>query len=674
MSSILFLIAVFWMVIDDSAGPWKKYQREFRDIEVERARQALESDGAKAAMDREKELLAELEAVTERVNSGGGALADLQAELKAAEGEQYVAVEAFKASKEYFNDTKRIVEHELMHVEDEEKRAELEGELFEKKNIMDEAALEREVIDLQVAELEAKIKAAKAEIADAEVAAKAAVRDIDLTRKKLGQLAPEAPDEKIANILRDFPGLDFIDPNLKVRKIVLANLTFELNFTKKNRIDMCITCHMAADLPGYDLDSEGNPLEEPYRSHPNLDLFLSAKSPHPMSEIGCTICHRGSGEALQFTRADHVPTDEAEEEEWHDEYHWHKQHHWDYPMLSSKYIEASCVQCHKDSMDLIAPSAPKVSEGYELFERYGCYSCHKVEWYPTKRKPGPSLENLQAKLTPDFIEPWIANPKAFRPTTWMPQLFHLENFEADERIDVFKKTDADGNVTERDILGSDWNTNAVAAVAAFLRDRAPEEAYPAIPVEGDAERGREVMRVVGCYSCHNTAPYDDEPLEVPVADPTHERGRYNQHGPNLRGVATKIKPEWLYAWIKNPAEYWPETRMPNLRLSDQDAADITAYVMEDPDSVFTDTPPGWEPQNSEYDIDVLQSMAKRFFNRAGTPVLKARFAGEDPEHRWDRAEDLLVDVGEKFLTHQGCYSCHSVEGYQTTMPIGAELT
>ncbi len=29
----------------------------------------------------------------------------------------------------------------------------------------------------------------------------------------------------------------------------------------------------------------------------------------------------------------------------------------------------------------------------------------------------------------------------------------------------------------------------------------------------------------------------------------------------------------------NPKNYWEKTRMPNLRLSDQEAKDITAYLM-----------------------------------------------------------------------------------------------
>jgi mono/diheme cytochrome c family protein len=42
----------------------------------------------------------------------------------------------------------------------------------------------------------------------------------------------------------------------------------------------------------------------------------------------------------------------------------------------------------------------------------------------------------------------------------------------------------------------------------------------------------------------------------------------------------KVSEEWLYDWVKNPKHFAPETQMPNLRLSDQEAADIVAYLME----------------------------------------------------------------------------------------------
>ena len=36
--------------------------------------------------------------------------------------------------------------------------------------------------------------------------------------------------------------------------------------------------------------------------------------------------------------------------------------------------------------------------------------------------------------------------------------------------------------------------------------------------------------------------------------------------------------DWLFAWVKTP-EYLPSTKMPNLRLSDEQVAHITAYLI-----------------------------------------------------------------------------------------------
>src|SRR5262249_33560603 len=149
-----------------------------------------------------------------------------------------------------------------------------------------------------------------ASVTDLEKKLKSSTKDLDLVETKVAKLDPEAAPAKIANTIRDFPGLDFIGPNLKVQKVVLANLTFELNFTKKKRIDMCMSCHMGIDRAGYDDE------KQPFKSHPRLDLYLTAKSPHPIKDVGCTICHKGCGEALDFVRADHRPAGEDQQKEW----------------------------------------------------------------------------------------------------------------------------------------------------------------------------------------------------------------------------------------------------------------------------------------------------------------------------------------------------------------------
>lgn len=680
ISSALLLVATFWMVIDDWSASWKTYQSEFRHIEKVRTEEAIASADMQAQAEAAAAVearLAEAEAALAARNDEVGAA---EKALRDAKGELFNTSESTKKAKQELAWERFLIEEHRIHEKDPT-YGEARLEEFEARFVA--LAAESELKTAAVADAQSALDGLYADVTDLERQAKSAKTDLDLLEKKLEKLAPSSATGKLANLVRDFPGLDFVDPKNKVQKQVLPDLTFELNFTKGARIDMCQTCHQASDRAGFtrDVVVDGENLDHPHLSHPRLDLFLTAKSPHPVSKVGCTICHRGSGQALDFIRADHrpvmydyesanelVPT--ADHTDWQDQYHWHKQHHWDYPMLNRQNVEASCVQCHKGSMELIADDAPVVSRGYQLFEENGCYSCHKVEWYPTKRAPGPSLKNLQAKLERPWLESWISNPRDFRPDTKMPRFFHLDNFEPEEEI--VQSQWGEGRM----IYGAEWNENAIAAISAYLVDVAPKQDLPPIPAEAEqnanADRGRETFRLVGCLSCHNMGAYPGQDLMT--SDPAWEEDEYNSHGPNLRGVASKLNRTWLYNWLKDPQAYWPETRMPNLRLTDQDAADITAYIMDDPDGVFTDTPPVWKEGTRSYELDVLQEMARQFFAREGRVELNRRFAGENPDYRWDQVDDLLVAVGKRQVMHYGCFSCHNINGLEGMNPIGVELT
>jgi cytochrome c2 len=651
VSSLLLLVAAFWMVIDDWSRPWKDYQRQFKAVEVARAREQLDTPEARAAVAEEQRLEAELKKARRSLEARRTELQEAEQELRNLQGTAFKVTEAEKKAKQVNNWERFLTEEERLHSGDPRAKAEVIKEI--EKELYALAGAKQEA-DAAVLAQERRIAAMRAEVSAVETELKNAGKSIELVRKKLDTLAPADLPTQVANVIRDFPGLDFIGPSLLVQKVLPPDLTFELNFVQKPRIDMCQTCHVPIDREGF--DEEANP----FRSHPRLDLFLSAKSPHPQSQFGCTICHRGAGEALDFQRTDHRPSDAEEAERWAAEHHWHKQHYWDYPMLPSGYVEASCVQCHKDSMDLIAPEAPKVAEGFGLFERYGCYTCHKVDWFPTKRRPGPTLARVLQKTDREFIESWIAHPKSFRPTTWMPQIFHLENYGPDVTV-------ATANYgLGRDMKGDEWSDAAIAAVSAFVRSRSAADPLPAVPVPGDAARGREVFRLVGCLACHNTAPFTEEAREDET-DLAGQRRGTNEHGPNLRGIASKVRPEWLYAWIKDPQGYWNETRMPDLRLSNQDAADIVAYVFSDP--VFVQAPAGWSEGEVDYRRDVLEEQARWFFNRELRSELERRFQSE-----WKEDQALLVALGEKWVLNQGCHSCHDIPGLEDAQPIGTELT
>jgi len=683
ISSVLLTISVVWTVIDDWNAEWKNYQRDFVQVELalEQSKFAeLERQGAVAEQER---LQALVEAAQEQLDSK-------QAELKQAERAEYEAKERrFKAEQ----DVKGAKGDDSWARQLAEVRIIADDQVFE--NELDEmesrAAMTSKLqlifedADSEYQEAKDRTASIQSGVAAANEALAAGTADLRLITRRIDALDPQELDIKAADFIRDFPGLDFVDPKLKVQKYVLDDLTFELNFTKKTRIDMCTTCHMGVERTGF----EDAP--QPHTTHPRLDLYLSSKSPHPASKIGCTICHRGAGEALSFQHADHRPSDPEEEEAWYHDYHFHKQHHWDYPMLATQNVEAGCVQCHTTSMELIAEDAPTVTKGYRLFEQKGCYACHKVEWFPTKRKPGPSLANLASKLTPEFVSSWISKPRDFRPDTHMPQIFHLENYRPDETIvasDWSEEAWGTGALAARfgegrDIKGQEWNDTAIAAITSFLFANHPKQDLDALPADGDPERGREVMRVVGCYACHAINEHTDEEQQEYLdlmahtytpPDPAVEKRRYNTHGPNLRGVNTKITADWLYNWLKNPSAYWSETRMPDLNLSDQDAADITAYMMEDPDSIFGDAPAGWSTELSPETVEVLAEQAKWFYGKLPRRQIAGRLSGESAEANWADGATLRNDVGEALVRYYGCYSCHEIKGMENDMPIGTELT
>ena len=46
--------------------------------------------------------------------------------------------------------------------------------------------------------------------------------------------------------------------------------------------------------------------------------------------------------------------------------------------------------------------------------------------------PGPILTKIESKLTPDWVKTWIRNPRAVKPTTWMPRVWYNSNSSSPE--------------------------------------------------------------------------------------------------------------------------------------------------------------------------------------------------------------------------------------------------
>ncbi len=110
-----------------------------------------------------------------------------------------------------------------------------------------------------------------------------------------------------------------------------------------------------------------------------------------------------------------------------------------------------------------------------------------------------------------------------------------------------------------------------AALAILACDRESDDLSRRQLVDGNSDRGRQIVRAYGCTACH----------VIPgVAGPDA------RVGPPLRGIAGRMfiagvlpnQPSSMVRWIRDPQGVDSLTAMPNLGVSDRDARDIASYL------------------------------------------------------------------------------------------------
>jgi mono/diheme cytochrome c family protein len=79
--------------------------------------------------------------------------------------------------------------------------------------------------------------------------------------------------------------------------------------------------------------------------------------------------------------------------------------------------------------------------------------------------------------------------------------------------------------------------------------------------------GRKLLARYGCVSCHA------------LKSPGGTRMAASGEPPPLTHIAAKTSRDWIYAWLKNPQAYAASATMPDFKLSDADARDISAFLM-----------------------------------------------------------------------------------------------
>ena len=306
VSAIALLVATVAMLVVDHNRPWKKYQREFRELETWTAAARVTEEESRAFTEVSKGLEAAL-AEARR--------ADLDPAITAAFlGQAESVAEDAEAAELARADVERLAE-----TTDPDERFVLRGDLLERlRDIVDrcsyredqaagrlkllKAQFDKARADFELAvaadaeprtldELQALAEAATAKVTEATLTSQAAtthrkaleqlLRDItgeeDAAAKSLAdhrqglEMLSKTRDDKANNLgktILELPVLDAFNSPLRIDQIWLPDLTFNNNFRDVARFDRCTTCHQ-----GIDKSAPGNPLDPGY---PETDLITLA--------------------------------------------------------------------------------------------------------------------------------------------------------------------------------------------------------------------------------------------------------------------------------------------------------------------------------------------------------------------------------------------------------------
>ncbi|MBC8287812.1 MAG: c-type cytochrome [Nitrospinae bacterium] len=299
------------------------------------------------------------------------------------------------------------------------------------------------------------------------------------------------------------------------------------------------------------------------------DLEILIKK-HPPERTGCTWCHLGQGTVTAPAEHAHGSHHETDQTVEVNE-----------PILHGKLQQSTCRNCHAEVVNL--EGAPVLSKGKRLFIKLGCHGCHLADGYANEAKVGPRLNRIASKVDPSWLYRWIKNPKDYLPKTRMP----------------------DFGFNEKDLLGA-----TAYLLAASEKDYDLPEKFES----GDSDKGKKLFESVGCQGCHEL------------------NGKGETFGPDLSRVGNKVNVDWLVTWISSPHSYNAKSKMPDLRLNNEQASDIAAYLMQ-------------------------------FGKKEVIPGLEAKLT--DP---------AVIKHGETIVRRRGCFACHDIKGMEKEGRIAPELS
>ncbi len=182
------------------------------------------------------------------------------------------------------------------------------------------------------------------------------------------------------------------------------------------------------------------------------------------------------------------------------------------------------------------PAVLPGGETGKLLDRYRCLSCHQIGDRGGDIAKAP-LTYEGSKVRRGWLIDYLVLSTSIRPVL-------------EERMPIFR-------------MPRDEATRLADAMESFWVDAAiPEDPFVGkAGVDADPREGQRLYTELGCRGCHLIGSAG---------------GGY--YGPPLTDTATRLKPGWVYYWLKGPQRWRADVRCPDYGLRDTDALRLTAYL------------------------------------------------------------------------------------------------
>lgn len=176
--------------------------------------------------------------------------------------------------------------------------------------------------------------------------------------------------------------------------------------------------------------------------------------------------------------------------------------------------------------------------GSVLIDELGCAACHDGMANGNMKK-APNLAGVGTRLSPEYIQRYIADPAATHPGTTMPDMLVGETVEKRQEISE--------------------------SISHYLRSLQEAVTGAKKSTKSDAKAGHTLFHEIGCIACHSQR--DDAGNELVTEGVV-----------SLAHVPSKYRSGALAEFLRDPLKVRPSGRMPDMNLTNDEASSLALYL------------------------------------------------------------------------------------------------